>query len=74
LYRLLTQKGYAIDSFADDFSAVFLTKDEREILKTTSEIAIKRTRQTKTHLGKTIEYSEAIYETNLHPYHIDYET
>ena len=74
LYRLLTQKGYAIDSFADDFSAVFLTKDEREILKTTSEIAIKRTRQSKTHLGKTIEYSEAIYETNLHPYHIDYET
>jgi GntR family transcriptional regulator len=74
LYRLLMQKGYVIDSFSDDFSAIFLSEEEQEMLKTTSAIAIKRIRQSKSVHGETIEYSEAIYETNLHTYHIDYET
>ncbi|MBF8807476.1 MAG: GntR family transcriptional regulator [Enterococcus lacertideformus] len=74
LYRLLTQKGYAIDAFSDDFSAIFFTKEEQKILKTTSEIGIRRTRQSKSQQGMVIEYSEALYDTNLHPYHIDYET
>lgn len=74
LYRLLTQKGYAIDTFSDDFSAIFFTKEEQTILKTTSEIGVKRTRQSKNIHGELIEYSEAIYDTNLHTYHIDYET
>ena len=74
LYRLLTKKGYTIDSFSDDFSAVFLTEEEQGILKTDAQIGIKRIRKSSTQIGEIIEYSEAVYHTDLHPYHIDYET
>ncbi|MDA3965798.1 GntR family transcriptional regulator [Enterococcus thailandicus] len=74
LYRLLTQKGYAIDQFSDDFSAVFLSKEEQAILKTTEPLGMKRIRRSLTEDGQLVEYSEAIYHTALHPYHIDYET
>ncbi|WP_165002850.1 MULTISPECIES: GntR family transcriptional regulator [unclassified Enterococcus] len=74
LYRLLTKKGYAIDSFSDDFSAVFLTDEEKRVLKTDVQLGIKRIRQSTTQMGEMIEYSEALYHTELHPYHIDYET
>ncbi|MBO1300779.1 MULTISPECIES: GntR family transcriptional regulator [unclassified Enterococcus] len=74
LYRLLTQNNHIIDSFSDDFSATFLTDEEKELLKTDSEIAIKRTRRSTTEDKEVVEYSEAIYHTDLHPYHINYET
>lgn len=74
LYRLLTKKGYTIDSFSNDFSAVFLTEEEQGILKTDAQIGIKRIRKSSTQIGEMIEYSEAVYHTELHPYHIDYET
>lgn len=74
LYRLLTQNGHVIDSFSDDFSAVFLSEEEKAMFQTTAEIGMKRVRQSTNHLNEIIEYSEAIYHTDLHPYHIDYET
>src|SRR5699024_992580 len=74
LYRLLTQKGEYIDVFSDDFSAIFLSEKEQEILKTSAQIGIKRIRRSSNQQGEILEYSEAIYHTDLHPYHIDYET
>lgn len=74
LYRLLTQKGEYIDVFSDDFSAVFLSEEEQEILKTSAQIGIKRIRRSSNQQGEILEYSEAIYHTDLHPYHIDYKT
>jgi GntR family transcriptional regulator len=73
LYRLMTQTGYAIQSFEDDFAAVQLTPAEQKILKTDETIGIKRIRKSITEAKQVIEYSEALYNTNLHPYRIDYE-
>ena len=73
LYRLLMQKDYAINSFSDDFLGVALTTKEKEILQTQEVIGTKRIRRSTTAEGKMVEYSEAIYNTNLHPYRIDYE-
>ncbi|WP_270285017.1 GntR family transcriptional regulator [Enterococcus lactis] len=52
----------------------FLTEEEQGILKTDAQIGIKRIRKSSTQIGEMIEYSEAVYHTELHPYHIDYET
>ncbi len=73
LYRLMTQAGYAIQSFEDDFAAVHLTAAEQKILQTDETIGIKRIRKSITETNQIIEYSEALYNTNLHPYRIDYE-
>ncbi|MHC5268614.1 GntR family transcriptional regulator [Enterococcus sp. LJL98] len=73
LYRLLMQKDYTIDSFSDDFLGVRLTTREQAILQTEEVIGTKRIRRSTTAEGQMVEYSEAIYNTNLHPYRIDYE-
>ena len=74
LYRLLNQLERTIEKFEDDFSAVFLNETEKKILKTNEQIAMKRIRQSLDDRGKLVEYSEAIYNTTTHPYHIEYET
>ncbi|MFV0560060.1 MAG: GntR family transcriptional regulator [Enterococcus sp.] len=74
LYRLITQNGYEISSFSDDFAATFLGDEERQILQTGEKIGMKRMRTSITEMGEVVEYSEALYNTALHPYHIDYET
>lgn len=73
LYRLLTQKGYAIADFSDEFIGVAFTKEEQAILQTTETIGLKRIRRSTTETGAMVEYSEALYHTNRHPYRIDYE-
>ncbi|MHC5228724.1 GntR family transcriptional regulator [Enterococcus sp. LJL99] len=74
LYRLLNQLERTIEKFEDEFSAVFLSEVEQKILKTDEKIAMKRIRKSLDERGKLVEYSEAIYNTNTHPYHIEYET
>lgn len=74
LYRLLKQKGYEINRFSDDFIAISLDDSEKKILNTTNSIAMKRIRKSLDDEGNIIEYSEGIYDTSQHPYHVDYET
>ncbi len=73
LYRLVHRKGYEIQTFSDDFAAVHLSAEQQEILNTTETIAIKRIRKSVDRIGKVVEYSEAVYNTAQHPYHIEYE-
>lgn len=73
LYRLLTQKDYAIADFSDEFMGVALTKEEQAMLQTKETIGMKRIRRSTTEIGTMVEYSEALYNTNLHPYRIDYQ-
>ncbi len=56
------------------FLLFFSAEEEKEILKTSAQIGIKRIRRSSNQQGEILEYSEAIYHTDLHPYHIDYET
>lgn len=74
LYRLLNLEGYEIRSFKDDFLAVQLTPEHQEILDTEETIGIQRIRKSLGDDGLLVEYSEAIYNTNRHPYQIEYET
>lgn len=74
LYRLLNLEGHEISAFEDDFLAVQLTQEEQEVLKTQESIGIKRIRKSLAEDGQLVEYSEAIYNTNQHPYQIEYET
>ncbi len=74
LYRLLSQLGKTIEKFEDDFCSVFLSEEDQEIMKTTEKIAMKRMRKSLDENGKLVEFSEALYNTNIHPYHIEYET
>lgn len=75
LYRLLNKQGYFIDTMEDSFSAIFLTSDEKKILSTTDQIAIKRSRKSfDASKSQIVEYSEAIYLSDTHPYLVEYET
>ncbi|MDH6363414.1 GntR family transcriptional regulator [Enterococcus sp. PF1-24] len=74
LYRLLKIHGYEIAFFEDDFLAVQLTAEEQEILAAEEMIGIRRVRRSFAEDGSVVEYSQAIYDTAKHPYHIEYET
>lgn len=74
LYRLLILQGFEIESFADDFIAVQLSPEERQLLETDSIIGLKRIRKSTATDGSLVEYSTAIYDTAHHPYQIAYET
>ncbi len=74
LYRLMNQKGYDLNSFDDSFSAILLSQEQQEKLQTSETLAIQRIRLSIDKYGKVVEYSEAIYNTAKHPYHIEYET
>lgn len=73
LYRLMNQKGFEIVSFEDAFSAVILTKEQKEKLATKEDLGILRTRKSIDLQRNVVEYSEAIYDTKQHPYLIKYE-
>lgn len=74
LYRLLNLSGYEIASFEDDFVAVHLSEEDQKILQTDETIGIRRVRKSLDEDGQLVEYSEAVYDTAQHPYHIEYET
>lgn len=74
LYRLLNLSGYEIASFEDDFIAVQLSPEDQDILATKETIGIRRIRRSLAEDGQLVEYSEALYDTAQHPYHIEYET
>jgi len=73
LYRLMDQHGIEILKFEDSFQIVELTPEQQEILATSEKNGLKRIRKSVGLSGKTVEFSEAIYNTALHPYVIEYE-
>ncbi|APX71325.1 GntR family transcriptional regulator [Companilactobacillus allii] len=73
LYKILKDSGQDIYNFKDDFRAVKLGDDDKKILGTTDELAIKRIRKGFDRFENVIEYSVALYDTNRFPYEIEYE-
>ncbi|MBO0474633.1 hypothetical protein IGL98_002557 [Enterococcus sp. DIV0840] len=73
LYRLMDQHGIEIIKFEDSFQTVELTAEQQQILATTEKNGLKRIRKSIGLSGKIVEYSEAIYNTALYPYVIEYE-
>ncbi|OJH00013.1 GntR family transcriptional regulator [Enterococcus termitis] len=73
LYRLMDQHGIEILKFEDSFQTVALTPEEQQILATTEKNGLKRVRKSVNPAGKVVEFSEAVYNTALHPYVIEYE-
>ncbi|MDR2832171.1 MAG: GntR family transcriptional regulator [Streptococcaceae bacterium] len=74
IYRLLNEKRYYIASFKDEFSAATMDEEEQRLLESTSNNMLKRSRKSLDEKGRIVEYSQAIYNTNIHPYQIEYET
>lgn len=74
LYQLLHQNNYEIEKFQDEYLAIKLDEQQKEILQTSEEIAIKRIRKSIDYEGRIVEYSEGIYDTAKQPYQIEYET
>lgn len=73
LYRLMDQHGIEIIKFEDSFQTVELTAEQQQILATSEKNGLKRTRKSIGLSGKIVEFSEAIYNTALYPYVIEYE-
>lgn len=73
LYRLMDQHGIEIMKFEDSFQTVELTLEQQEILATSEKNGLKRIRKSVGLSGKIVEFSEAIYNTALYPYVIEYE-
>lgn len=73
MYRLMDQHKIEIYKFEDSFQVVTLTKEEQHILQTNETSGLKRIRKSISPTGEYVEYSEAIYNTAIHPYVIEYE-
>lgn len=74
LYRIFNQNGYYLSTFKDSFKSIFLTDELKKRLGTSDSLAIMRVRKSFDNKGDIVEYSEAVYNTNKHPYLIEYET
>ncbi|EUJ42781.1 GntR family transcriptional regulator [Listeria riparia] len=73
LYQLLKENHQIVASFDDQFEVVALHSEEQALLKTDTNMALKRTRQSYNQEGTLIEYSIGIYNTKVFPYRIEYE-
>ncbi|MGC6768344.1 GntR family transcriptional regulator [Enterococcus sp. LJL128] len=73
LYRILDQHKIEIFRFEDSFQIIQLTDWQQEILDTTETVGLKRIRRSFGRHDQVVEYSEAIYNTEMHPYVIEYE-
>lgn len=73
LYRIMDQHKIEILKFEDSFQTVQLTADQQEILETSEKNGLKRIRKSVDLRGQLVEFSEAIYNTALYPYVIEYE-
>ncbi|MGX7264366.1 GntR family transcriptional regulator [Enterococcus crotali] len=73
LYRIMDQHGIEIMKFEDSFQTIELTSEQQEILATSEKNGLKRIRKSIGLSGKIVEFSEAIYNTALYPYVIEYE-
>lgn len=74
LYRIMDQHGIEIVKFQDSFQTIQLTSEQQQTLKTTETTALKRIRKSFNPSGAVVEYSEAIYNTSVHAYVIEYES
>lgn len=72
LYTLLAKKGYVVDKFLDAFEVATLDAFQQSILKIENTPVLQRQRQSIDYTGKVIEYSEAVYNTKIHSYLIEF--
>jgi len=73
LYKILQESGQEVASFKDEFKAVNLKDDDKELLGKSDTLALNRVRRGFDRFGNLVEYSLAMYDTDKFPYEIEYE-
>ncbi|MBL1229592.1 GntR family transcriptional regulator [Enterococcus sp. BWB1-3] len=73
LYRILDQHHIEIYRFEDSFEIIPLTPKLQKILNTAESSGLKRIRRSFGKNDQIVEFSEAVYNTAMHPYVIEYE-
>jgi Transcriptional regulators len=72
LYMHLYRNNYFVHKFEDAFSIIYPTQEVLENLSLVEGPVLGRIRKTYDVNGRIIEYSNAFYNTRIHPYRIDY--
>ena len=73
LYRIIDQHKIEIYRFEDSFQVIPLTPALQKMLQTDEQAGLKRVRRSFGKNDQVVEYSEAVYNTAMHPYVIEYE-
>ncbi|EFM12582.1 transcriptional regulator, GntR family [Paenibacillus curdlanolyticus YK9] len=75
LYELLEEQGVTLDKHRDEFAVSTVPPDVQEALGLQEQAAacLKRSRFSYGESGELIEYSVGYYNTNLHPYVVNYD-
>lgn len=73
MYRILAENNFLVDHFEDQFSVSILGAEEKELLETDETHVMKRVRTSYDDDDQVIEVSVSLYNTELHPYEIEFE-
>ncbi len=73
MYRILAENDYLVDHFEDQFSVSILGAEEKERLETETSHVMKRVRTSYNEDDQVIEVSVSLYNTEIHPYEIEFE-
>ncbi|WP_314061376.1 GntR family transcriptional regulator [uncultured Vagococcus sp.] len=73
MYRILAENDYLVDHFEDQFSVSILGAEEKHLLETEETHVMKRVRTSYNDDDQVIEVSVSLYNTEIHPYEIEFE-
>lgn len=73
LYTILANHGFVPDRFEDAFGVTKSNKFQAEVLQIKDTYLLQRVRKSFDNRNKVIEYSVAVYNTDIHPYLIEFE-
>lgn len=73
LYTVLANNGFVVDHFEDSFDVIPSNHFQEEILQIEHKYLLHRVRKSFDKHHRVIEYSIAAYNTEIHPYLIEFE-
>lgn len=72
LYNVLSAMGISLNEFKDSFEVVKPASEIKKLLNLKGETILRRTRHGYDQYGTLVEVSYSYYNTEVHPYQIDY--
>ncbi|KRL11310.1 GntR family transcriptional regulator [Schleiferilactobacillus perolens] len=73
LYQVLKIAGISVKRFDDQFTVSEVSPKAKKVLRITKPMGMERIRRGFDQFDELVEYSEAVYNTQVHPYEIQYE-
>lgn len=73
LYAWMYQNGVEIDRINDAFAISEVPSDIKEVLLMDKESLLMRTRSSFDHQGNCVEFAISYYNTEIHPYEVQYQ-